>query len=213
MGPVHYTVEQGDCLSSIAARYGFDWRTLWDHPQNAALKKARKDPNILFPGDVLFIPETTRRVVSLATNARHRIVIKRPMETLRLRLLDELDLPRKALKYEMVVDGARRSGTTNGDGELVEKVPALARELQLFLGEGEQRTEYKVLLGALDPAETISGAQARLTNLGFDPGPCDGILGPRTREAICDFQEQLDLYPTGELDDETTAGLTKQHGR
>ena len=70
----------------------------------------------------------------------------------------------------MVVDGARRSGTTNGDGELVEKVPALARELQLFLGEGEQRTEYKVLLGALDPAETISGAQARLTNLGFDPG-------------------------------------------
>ena len=58
--PVH-TVEQGEHLSSIAAKYGFQKvATIWDHPDNAGLKSKRKNPHILLPGDKVVIPEGER---------------------------------------------------------------------------------------------------------------------------------------------------------
>lgn len=39
---------QGECLSTIAARYGFSrWQALFNHPDNAALEAQRKSPNLL----------------------------------------------------------------------------------------------------------------------------------------------------------------------
>ena len=34
--PVTYTVEPGDCLSSIALEYGFTWQSLWNDSANAS---------------------------------------------------------------------------------------------------------------------------------------------------------------------------------
>ena len=31
-------VEPGECVASIAADEGYAWETLWNHPDNAALK-------------------------------------------------------------------------------------------------------------------------------------------------------------------------------
>ena len=57
MGKNHY-VEQGEYLAQIARSYGFvDYNTIWDAPENQGLKDKRKNPNILFPGDKLFIPD------------------------------------------------------------------------------------------------------------------------------------------------------------
>ena len=209
-----HVVEQGECLSSIAARFGFhDWRLLWNDPQNEELKTKRQDPNILFPGDLVFIPLKPLTFV-LPTGKRHVIVIKRPSpETLRLRLLDALDVPRDGVRYELVVDGEIRSGQSNADGEIVEKVRPRTVSAQLFLGEGDARREYRVSIGHLDPADTISGAQARLTNLGLDPGPIDGKIGPLTSAALHEFQELMGLESTGELDDKTISALKEQHGR
>ncbi len=55
--PITYTVEQGDCLDSIAFAHDFFPDTIWNHPPNAAIRAERKDPNILYPGDVLTIPD------------------------------------------------------------------------------------------------------------------------------------------------------------
>lgn len=210
-GSRRHIVVQGECLSSIAARFGFDWRALWDHAENEALKKKRKDPNILYPGDEVFLPAKEPRWVSIAAGAHHRFEVKLRRETLRLRLLDELDRPRKGLKYELLVEGERIEGETNGDGEVVEEVLASAVNGQMFLGE--ERVEYALSFGGLDPSHTLTGLQARLANLGLDPGPCDGVLGPRTRQAICDFQEQLGLEPTGEADEKMIEELRRYHGR
>jgi peptidoglycan hydrolase-like protein with peptidoglycan-binding domain len=60
-------------------------------------------------------------------------------------------------------------------------------------------TDYKSLKGP----ELIRMVQLALKDSGFDPGPIDGILGPKTRKAIIEFQNKSKLKPTGEIDDQT----------
>ena len=44
----YHTVVQGEHLSGIAKNYGFSsYKTIWDHAQNAELKKERQNPNLL----------------------------------------------------------------------------------------------------------------------------------------------------------------------
>ena len=50
-------------------------------------------------------------------------------------------------------------------------------------------------------------AQEALKTQGFDPGPIDGHMGPRTRAALSDYQRKNDLPVTGMLDDATMAKL------
>ena len=53
-----HMVKEGECLDSIALDHGFaDWRTIYDHPKNTDLRSKRPDPNVIHPGDKLFIPD------------------------------------------------------------------------------------------------------------------------------------------------------------
>jgi hypothetical protein len=54
---------------------------------------------------------------------------------------------------------------------------------------------------------TIRQAQQRLQAAGFDPGPADGQLGPRTVKALRDYQAKRKLAVTGQLDDATRKAL------
>ena len=56
-------------------------------------------------------------------------------------------------------------------------------------------------------SDQVLHVQKRLEELGFDPGPIDGLMGPRTRGAIRNFQEQAVLPATGELDPRTLDAL------
>jgi hypothetical protein len=53
----------------------------------------------------------------------------------------------------------------------------------------------------------VENAQRSLTDKGFDPGKIDGLMGPRTRGAIRDFQESEELPVTGRLDTKTAGKL------
>jgi hypothetical protein len=206
-----HIVKQGDCLSSIAARYGFTWQTLWNDAANADLKKRRKDPNILFVGDVVVVPDSKVRKESCASGSLHEFVCKATAEPIRIRFLDELDKPIANAKYELVVDGKTRTGNTNGDGELTEKIGTGVKTARLFLGD--DRREYTIQVGGLDPVTEIVGVQQRLSNLGYTPGKIDGINGPHTSAALGEFQADNGLEPTGELDDDTIKALQDRHGR
>ena len=51
--------------------------------------------------------------------------------------------------------------------------------------------------GVTPPAPTraqVEAAQRMLAGLGFDPGPIDGLMGPRTRAAVRAFQQILASY-------------------
>jgi peptidoglycan hydrolase-like protein with peptidoglycan-binding domain len=54
---------------------------------------------------------------------------------------------------------------------------------------------------------TIRQAQEALKNKGRDPGPIDGVLGPRTVAALDAYQKAEGLATTGRLDAKTMASL------
>jgi len=56
-------------------------------------------------------------------------------------------------------------------------------------------------------ASRVQQAQARLKAAGFDPGPPDGTLGPKTRDALRRYQRAKGLQATGELDAQTLEAL------
>lgn len=50
-------------------------------------------------------------------------------------------------------------------------------------------------------------AQQALASRGYNPGPADGIMGDRTRQATMDFQRANNIEPSGRLDTQTMAAL------
>ena len=81
-----HIVRQGEHLSGIAAEYGYtDYRSIWNHPDNAELKRKRRNPNVLHPGDRLFIPDKELRLEPGQTEQRHRFRLKG--QGLRLRVV------------------------------------------------------------------------------------------------------------------------------
>ncbi len=205
-----YTVRQGDSLASIAFAYGFFWETIWQHPDNAQIRQLRQNPNVLHPGDQLFIPDRQSKFAEGSTEQRHRFRRKGVPERFAVRLLDEHEEPRAGLAYSLVIEGNIHQGTTDSDGMIQIPVPPNARQGNLIVGEEEQET-YRLRLSHLDPTDEISGVQARLSNLDLYHGEIDGRMNPHTMEAIEAFQEEQDLEVTGELDDNTRNRLDELH--
>ena len=64
-------------------------------------------------------------------------------------------------------------------------------------------------LAGLD-LEQIRALQRHLIDLGYDPGEPDGVIGPKTRDAILAFQQDQDLPPTGLITAELMALLPEE---
>jgi len=56
----------------------------------------------------------------------------------------------------------------------------------------------------------VREAQRALRDLGYEPGPVDGIVGPKTREALVRYQRSEKIAVTGRLDPETMVRLDIQ---
>ncbi len=54
---------------------------------------------------------------------------------------------------------------------------------------------------------TVMYVQQSLNVLGFDAGPVDGLIGPRTRDAIRRFQSGAELPDDGDVSPELVRGL------
>ena len=77
---------------------------------------------------------------------------------------------------------------------------------------GKRREEYVLNLGHMDPLNELIGIQKRLNNLGFHCGPANGVLGPRTTDALKTFQKKHNLPESGEADEATKNKLTEVYG-
>ncbi len=52
-----YTVKPGDTLYAIARRFEMKWRELYSHPNNTRFRANHPDPDKIYPGDVLWVPD------------------------------------------------------------------------------------------------------------------------------------------------------------
>jgi hypothetical protein len=182
--PVDHAVEQGECISSIASRYGFAPRTLWDEGANAGLKRERGDPNILYPGDVVHVPDLRTRVEEGATEQRHRFLRRGLPVHLRL----ELRSPNGPLaneRYFLTVEGRAYEGHTDGDGRIEVPVPPQATDGVLRIA-GKR---YNVRIGHLNPVAYNSGLRSRLRNLGYAAGSAGEELDEPLRRSLEAFNQ------------------------
>lgn len=210
--PKEHKVKQGECISSIAEKYGLFPETIWDDAANAKLKETRKDLNVLYMGDVVVIPDKRDKEESGATEQRHRFIRKDVPNYLRIIVTDEDDEPLTDTPYLLTIDHEHRQNITDSEGLIEEPIPPNARKGKLLVGENEDIYEYDLDLGHLDPIDEITGVQARLNNLGFECGETDGILGSRTEGALAKFQKMNGLSQTGTIDDQTRNKLVEVHG-
>ena len=207
-----HTVNEGECLSSIAQENGFFWETIWNHPENKKLQELRKDPNILNPGDVVMIPDKRLKELSEPTTQVYKYKLKNTPVKFKMRILRD-GKPRAGEKFVLMIEKAEaKRGTIPPDGRIEISILPQAKQGELVIGEGAEAEVYKLRLGALDPVETVSGVKARLNNLGFDCGEIDNKLDEETTEAILDFQSYINHpNPNGEIDDKTRDALKKLH--
>jgi N-acetylmuramoyl-L-alanine amidase len=207
--PESYKARQGDCLSNIAAERGFYWETLWQHPDNAELKKQRGDPNILLPGDLVQVPDKQVRRESVAAEQRHRFRRRGVPASIRIVLQGKDGKPFGDMRYLLNIDGRNSEGKTGSDGVVELFVPANARAGTLRVPD--LGLSMPLQLGGLDPITTIAGVQKRLTNLGYACG-ASGTLDEPTRGALQAFQTAQGLNATGEPDQSTQDKLKQVHG-
>lgn len=211
-----YTVKQGDYLVKIAKENGFlDYRTVWDDAQNKELKDKRKNPNVLAPGDQLFIPDKTAKKESRATGQTHRFQVKKEKNLLRLMLEDIYWKPIANAKCELRVDGELFQVVSGADGKIEQEIPVTAQKGELVVKDGDtplKNVKLEIQIGHLDPVEEVSGQKARLSNLGYYLGSPDNDDASRFQSAVEEFQCDNGLSVDGDCGPNTQAKLKQVHG-
>jgi hypothetical protein len=227
-GTTHIVV-QGEYLSMIARAHGFaSYHTIWNAPENKELKDRRKNPNILFPGDELFIPDKETREESRGTEAKHRFELQVADLKLCIRLLGFDGKPVASHECTLVVENELEDLTTDAAGGLRKEVPHTAAVGKLLdRAEPGQRFSNEeaipLKIGYLDPADTVSGQVARLNNLGYDaadlpgPAPVEGeeraiLDSPEFISAVEEFQCDHGLKVDGKCGPKTQDKLIEIHG-
>jgi hypothetical protein len=208
-----YVVKQGDFLSKLAFMQGFDASAVWNDPKNADLCKLRPDPDMLAPGDLLYVPDPNPQVLALTGQSSNDYQADVPSLTITVTLKDG---DRQVLVDEPYVieglGGDPVEGKSGADGSVIISATVLIREVTIVLPN--RNLSQTVLVGDLDPLEEDSGVRMRLAQLGYlahgweSTDDIDDI-----RAAIEAFQVASGLPdPTGIMDDATRAALGKAHG-
>jgi len=211
-GVSYYEVKQNETLPEVVAAQcpELSVEQVRTHEKNAKLFSIR-DEYLLRTGDKIWIPdeEPKRRWFSVKAGGSHKFVVgqrQRPFQ-LTLRFPDGSAAANE--DYELEIDGEIYTGTTDAEGKLDTWVRFSATKGLVKIDQFAQR----VVIGGLEPITTVRGIQGRLANLGFMPGPVDGIVGPLTTAAITAFQHGNDLDVDGIAGPQTRAKLKEQYGK
>lgn len=211
--PFVHRIVSGECVATIAARYGFFPAAIWEHADNASLRAERDSLYVLAPGDLVRVPVRTARV--LPVEAGSRVTLKRlgVPERLRIRFLDGDDTPRAGLRYLLSVDTGSGTltevltGVTDAAGFVDATIPPDATSAEIVFTDGAVREVHRFGLSRLEPANTRAGWVGRLRNLGYLVGAADMVSDAALELAIADFQRDRRLPVTGTMDGPTVEVL------
>lgn len=200
-----HPVRPGECVSSIAFEHGFAPQTIWEHPENAPLRRVRPNMFQLVAGeDVVFIPDLRPRQVPAATSRSHRFRRRGVPEKLCLQFLDEAAVPRAGLPYRVEVDGIVREGVTDAGGKLECFIRPNAIQAVVVLTAPAGFERYDLALGHLPPAALDDASRGTLRALGF----LGAVTDPEhVIAAVRAYQASRGVTITGDLDVETRIAL------
>ncbi|MGF1462175.1 MAG: peptidoglycan-binding protein, partial [Maricaulaceae bacterium] len=121
-------------------------------------------------------------------------------------------LVRPASVTERVVPPTTRSVETQSlvaPAELSRNwTPPVTQTVQTPVASGPERFAWVSVVCADEASEAfVAALQSRLLGVGHDPGPIDGVYGPRTRAALRAYQRAAGLGPVGFLTRETARRL------
>jgi hypothetical protein len=213
-----YVVRQGDYLAKLAFVLGFDADDVWGDPKNAELKALRPNPNLLAPGDILYVPEKgTPPALPIAKGSANAYSADIPKTTVRVAFKDANGpIANAPYRIDGLADPAE--GSTDGSGVVEIDVPVDLRELRVTLTK--LNVAYPVLVGDLDPIDEASGVRRRLEHLGYSAP--DATLVPellseddleaRARRAVAAYQTAKGMDATGLVDDAFKLALVGDHG-
>lgn len=161
-----HTVRKGDCIESIAKKYGFFPDTLWNHAENRKLHDLRKDPGALLPGDVVVVPDLKQKNVTGNTEQRHSFRRKGIPARMRIKFLkpvvpepeeeaasssgdydpsvyeepppqvEQTFEPLANAPYVLKISGHFTEGSSDGDGMVDAPIPAHATSGKITFHQG-----------------------------------------------------------------------------
>lgn len=215
-GDGDWLVEAGQGVDAIADATGHFWRTIWEAPENAALKAVRENRNRLLPGDRVTAPALRPASKTRSVDMVHRFKRKGVPARIRLRAKLRDGAVLADADYTLQVGKRRYSGKTDGDGLVDAWVAPSAKTGLLSVAIDKvgypERAEWTLRIGALAPLASHAGVQGRLNNLGFAAGPEDGVPRDEYREAVRRFQRAAELPETGFVDQATLDALAQRSG-
>lgn len=85
--------------------------------------------------------------------------------------------------------------------------PASAGKTTMTDGQAPEKPRNESEQGRSNTTMSVLELQQRLAELGYDPGPRDGVMGRKTVDALKKFQRKSNLATSGDLDSDTVQRL------
>ena len=221
----YYIVRQGDHVTRIAISCGFiDWSPVWNAPENADLRSKRTSPDVLMPGDSLYVPDLQTKELSAATDQAHKYKLGHKPLNLRIKILDRFSdcLSSTDCDFRVGADSKNISTDSAGglehpltlqqrmasDGSLQFQEPLVVNQQNLV-----RTVQIPLQLGQIDPVDQVSGQLKRLKNLGYYPSVQEDDPDAKLfQAAIEEFQCENNLTVDGICGPQTQARLKAVYG-
>ena len=227
-------IRQGDYLDRLAFLHGFVAKEVWEHPKNEHLRK-RRDPNILYPGDVMWIPRKRAEGRSVTAKQGNPYQAQLPTTNVKLRFISDIGAIENTEVTVHLPPSPPVKLSTDGDGVVSLTVPVNLPLVRMQV-HSKPEQEFTVLIGHTDPVDTWSGSCKRLAALGYlDVAVKDVSAGgvaaaaaaavaalsddelelldeSVVKRAVKALQRKHKLHPSGNLDQTTKERLVAEHG-
>ena len=188
----YHRIKLGECLANLVHQYRLrDYRSLYNHPNNADLRHARPNPNILFAGDQVFVPDLVLKTEDKNTDAQHTFEVNRPTVRLRLVLKDTKEQPYASKHYRLAVQNKVMTGVTTAEGLIEQVIPADATvgDLTLWIdSSNENALRVNLFIGYLDPLKRSKVSRGVSITLVFRVARSMGFLAKRPSRPYMRFK-------------------------
>jgi hypothetical protein len=217
-----YVIRAGDYLTAIAYARGIKPDDLWQDPANADLRNLRGNPEMLAPGDVLYVPAVERTWLPVTVGSTNPFVANPPKVEIHVILNDADGQPYAGKTVHLDPQVTDDDPATDGDGLLKVLVPVTLKVLTATVVDDD--VSFRINIGNLDPHDVQSGTLARLRQLGYvgdegrllamDRPYLDGLDAGDTSliRAVAAFQDENGSDVTGELDDDLCDKIRDGYG-